>query len=487
MQSFKLNQKTSNIAMQWLLVAGVGLIIGFATLKMLALPPKWLLLVVAACLFAIVLLIVNDVRRVLLTLILLDIPFQLDIHLGFRHDIPAYGAIGGWSLSITSIALVVLYLLWFLENYGYMRHELQPRRLVKNLWPLALYLFFCLLSIFAAKDMQLAAFENFMLLQQLLLFIYIVATVKSREEVKYILLILFIGLILQGTIVILLRGIGHTIKIAGLTARVDKGMRIGGTVGGPNTAGGYFSLLLVPALSTLVANARDKLKWSGALAFGIGAMAIVLTMSRGGWLAFVLSSIIFISISWLRGWVSIRLPMLLFIVALILALFYHEVLLQRLFGDDDGAAQARLPLMKLAFRIINANPLTGVGINNFSLIMQDYISYDISGLWLYAVHNKYLLVWAETGPAGLLSFLVYLAFSIRNGWRCWKSQDAFFAPVGLALSAVIIGHMAHMNFDTFQNRALVQILWICCALTATIANILQAEQTLQNKDKLSLN
>lgn len=452
-------------------------------MQMTVLPPKWLMLVIAACLFAFVVVIVGNIRKLLLTLILFDIPFQLDIHLGYRTDIPEYGAIGGWNLSITSIALIVLYVLWFLENYASYPTTRSKASLGKSLIPLSVYLGFCLLSIVAAKDMQLAAFENFMLLQQLLLFIYIVGTVKTREEVKYILLILFVGLILEGTIVIMLRGIGHTIKIAGMKARVDKGMRIGGTVGGPNTAGGYFSLLLVPALSMLIANSTKIYKWVGAVAFGLGAMAIVLTMSRGGWVAFILSSLIFISISWSRGWLSIRIPMVMFVVALLLALLFHEILLERLFGDDDGAAQARWPLMQLAFRIIMANPFLGVGINNFSLVMNDYISHELSGLWLYAVHNKYLLVWAETGPGGLMAFLTFLGFSIRNGWRCWKSQDKFFAPVGLAISAAIIGHMAHMHFDTFQNRALVQILWISCALTLTILNILNTEKAQTASEK----
>ena len=483
MQSFKLKSFPGNNTLQWLLVAGVGILAGLATLKMLALEPRWFMLVFAACGFAIILLIVNDVRRLLLTLILFDIPFQLDIHLGFRDDIPSYGAIGGWSLSITSIALAALYLMWFMETWGNRRQQGQERHLFKNIWPLGLYLLFCLLSIPAAQDMQLAAFENFMLLQQFLLFIYLVATVKSREEVKYILLILFIGLVMEGTIVILMRGVGHTLEIAGMKARVDKGMRIGGTVGGPNTAGGYFGLLLIPALSMLVAKADKLHKWSGALGFCLGAMGIILTMSRGGWLAFLLSGTIFITISWLRGWISIRLPVAIFIVAVLLALLYQDVLLERLFGDDDGAAQARVPLMKLAFRIILANPISGVGINNFSLVMKDYINYDINGLWLYAVHNKFLLVWAEIGPAGLLAFLWYLMFSIRNGWRCWKSQDAFFAPVGLAIAAAIIGHMAHMNFDTFQNRALVQVLWISCALTAIMLNILQQDKQAGGKHR----
>jgi hypothetical protein len=75
-----------------------------------------------------------------------------------------------------------------------------------------------------------------MLLQQFLLFVYIIGNVTSREDIRFILGLLFIGVVLEGTIFMLLHKIGHTIEIAGITARVDKGLRIGGTLGWPNTA-----------------------------------------------------------------------------------------------------------------------------------------------------------------------------------------------------------------------------------------------------------
>ncbi|MCB9504480.1 MAG: O-antigen ligase family protein, partial [Deferribacteres bacterium] len=394
----------------WVFVVIAGMSIGFGVLKMTILPPKWLILVIAACLFLFIIAVVGNIRKLLLALILIDIPFQLDIHLGFREDIPSFGAIAGWNISITSIALVVLYILWFLEKYKEPKRSHESNAL-KGIIPLAIFIFFSLLSIFSAKDAQLAAFENFMLFQQFLLFIYLAGTVKSREDIKFILLMLFLGLILESTIVMMLRGIGQTIKIAGLTARVDKGMRIGGTVGGPNTAGAYFSLLLIPSLSMFIALVNWYYKRLGAIAFVMGTVAILLTMSRGAWIAFVVSSSIFIYLSWSKGWLPAKIPLLLIFLGMSMALVFHGVLLERLFGDDDGAAFARIPLMKLAFRVIAAHPIFGVGANNFSLIMSDYITLELRGQWLYTVHNKFLLVWAETGTGGLLAFLGFLISS----------------------------------------------------------------------------
>ncbi len=472
--------KIQESAVKWIILIAAIIVSGVGAIKIAELPPKWITLVFLAGFFFCVLILSGDIRKSFLALILFDIPFQLDIYIGHRSDMQELGIQSGWNFSITTVALIVLYTLWVLESLSERHSNSNKNRLFYNFRPLAVYIVFCLLSIIVAQDKQLALYKNFLLLQQFLLFIYIIGTVKSRDDIKFILGMLLVGVILEGTIVILLRNIGHTIKFAGLKARVDNGLRIGGTIGGPNTAGAYFSLLLVPALSMMIANAGKIYKWLGILAFSLGTVAIILTFSRGGWIAFFISGVVFIFFSWSRGWLSYKIPVVIIVVSILLALFLYEPLIGRIFGDDRGAALSRIPLMKLAFRIIEAKPILGVGVNNFAVIMEDYISRDLMGIWLYTVHNKYLLVWAETGVGGLLAFLWFLGSSIRNGWRCWLSQDPFLAPAGLALAAAFIGHMVHMNFDTFQNRAPIQILWICCALSTAMINILKSEKMNKN-------
>ena len=441
---------------------------------------QWLLVCGAA--------IPGNVRKLLLAIILLDIPFQLDIHLGYREEYTEFGALGGWCISATTIALLGLYIIWLVEILT-KKSKTETHPLFRRSLPLSAYVGFVFLSVVVAHNMQLALFQNFLLLQMFMLFLYIIGTVRSRKDVLFIVTVLLIGLVIESTINIWLYYVGHTIKFAGLTARVIGGYRIGGTLGHANTAGGYLSLLLVPALSIILADKKKFYKWLGIFAFCLGTVAIILTFSRGGWLAFAVSSTIFIFISWSRGWLPLWIPIMIVIVVMFSAIFFHEAPTDmilpidrisptdRIFGDDNGAAWSRIPLMKLAFHIIVANPLLGVGANNFTVIMKDYVTSDLRGMWLYAVHNKYLLVWAETGTGGLLAFLWFLGSSIRSSWRCWQTRDPFLAPVGLALTCAIIGHMVHMNVDTFQGRPLIQMLWVCCALSLAMSNILKSERS----------
>ena len=75
--------------------------------------------------------------------------------------------------------------------------------------------------------------------------------VRTKEDVLFIITVLLTGLAIQSVIIIGLRFIGETVKVAGITALVDPTGRIGGTVGGPNSAGSYLSFLLAPTMALM--------------------------------------------------------------------------------------------------------------------------------------------------------------------------------------------------------------------------------------------
>src|SRR5438876_383095 len=52
------------------------------------------------------------VQRILLGVVLLDLPFQFGTHLFYSEQDAAFGALGGLSISATTIALAGLYLAW---------------------------------------------------------------------------------------------------------------------------------------------------------------------------------------------------------------------------------------------------------------------------------------------------------------------------------------------------------------------------------------
>lgn len=108
--------------------------------------------------------------------------------------------------------------------------------------------------------------------------------------------------------------------------------------------------------------------------------------------------------------------------------------------------------------------------------MPQYLTSEYVGAWLYVVHNKYLLVWAETGIFALIAFLTFLLVTAYRGWQVWRRGDRFLSPLALAFTAAVIGQMVHMNFDIFNAQAQVQGLWLVAALLAAMHNIQDGEK-----------
>src|SRR3989442_12161461 len=66
-------------------------------------------------------------QRFLLAILIIDIPLQLGTHLGFQEDAAAVGSLGGYDVSLTTMALAGLYLSWWTGSLLRPDHRLQPR------------------------------------------------------------------------------------------------------------------------------------------------------------------------------------------------------------------------------------------------------------------------------------------------------------------------------------------------------------------------
>ena len=455
---------------------GLGIALGAYAVGISTLESRWLVLLLVAVLGPCVAIIAGNFRKLLLAVLLLDVPLQIDTHLNFRTELAELGALGGWNVSITTVMLLGLYALWTMELLARTGSAAGPSFRVSA--PLGLYVMVAALSILVSYDTELAGVEVFLLAQMFLVYLYVVSTVRTRHDLLFVVTLLVAGLALEGMLMIALRFAGETIRIPGLMARVDvsaaaqgQSYRLGGTIGGANPAAAYLSLLLGPTLGILLTPLGRPYKWLALAALGFGTLGLILTLSRGGWLAFALTATIVAGLAIWRGWLSPSVPFVAAGVAALLVLALQDIIVARLVEDDEGSARSRIPLMALAWRIIEDHVLFGVGANNFALVMQEYVTPNFApyrGDWLFVVHNKYLLVWAETGLVGLVAFVGFLAATLLTGWRGWQLRDRLLSPLALGFTAAIVAHLVHMAVDLFSGRPQVQTLWLSAALLAVI-------------------
>lgn len=421
------------------------------------------------------------VPRILLAVVILDIPFEFGTHLYYRERDAALGALGGLSISATTLALAGLYLSWFIRSQAKKTSEARSSLHINV--PLLLYLIITAVSAAVAQDVSLSLFELALLLEACLIYFYVANNVRTRREVLFVVSFLLIGCVLESVAMIVLQFTGMPSTIWGLPTQIQVEadpswafMRVGGSVGSPNFAAAYLSILLASAASVMFASVGRAQKWLAIGVLGLGGVALIFTFSRGGWLATALDMALICLLCWRRRGLSLKTPIVLILILGMLSLPLQSVISARLFEDDKGSAESRVPLMKLAFRIIEDNPVLGVGVNNFTVVMDRYLTSDFREGWLFAVHNKYLLVLAETGILGLLAFLAFLLDALRKGWQCWAIQDSLLSPLALGIMAGIAGHMVHMTVDVFRGRPTQQLLWLLAGLLAAMHRICMAHE-----------
>ena len=345
-------------------------------------------------------------------------------------------------------------------------------------WPLIAYLGITLLSVFVAQDVSLSLFEVCLLLEACLVYFYMAGNVRTREDVVFVVKVLLAACLLESVVMIILRFTGMPSTIWGLPAHIhidndpkEGFMRIGGTVGSSNFAAAYLSISLTCAASVLFTNLGRLYKWLATAVLCLGSIALILTFSRGGWLALMLSLALLCFVTWRRRGLSLKAPIAVLALLALLYVPFHSLIGARLFGDDRGSAESRIPLMNLAFRITADHPLLGVGANNFTVAMGPYLTSEFREEFLFAVHNKYLLVLAETGIGGLIAFVAFFVGTVRKGWQCWNFQDRLLSPLALGLAAGIVGHMVHMTVDVFRGRPTQQLVWLIAGLLVAMCRI----------------
>ena len=425
---------------------------------------------------------VGYMPRILLAVVILDIPFQFGTHLFYREEEAAVGALGGLSISATTLALAGLYVSWFIRSQANRNPQERPSLNI-NL-PLLLYLTITAISVFVAQDVSLSLFEVFLLLESCLVYFYVANNVRTRQDVLFVVSLLLIACLLESVAMIVLEFTGMPSTIWGAPTHVhvdsdakERLMRIGGTVGSSNSAAAYLSISLASAASLLFTNLGRAHKWLALAVLGLGGVALIFTFSRGGWMALAVSVTLTCLLGWRRLGFSLKTLVAIILVLGMLYLPFHSVISARLLGDDRGSAESRIPLMKLAFRIIEDNPMLGVGANNFTVVMDRYLTPEFRHGFLFAVHNKYLLVLSETGVVGLLAFLAFLLDALRKGWQCGARQDRLLSPLALGFAAGLAGHMVHMSVDVFRGRPIQQLLWLIAGLLTAMVRISKPRPT----------
>jgi putative inorganic carbon (hco3(-)) transporter len=450
----------------------LGISFGIFVFLAVNIPLKWVALIFLALAFFFTSIIIQNRKKFFLTLMIVDMDLLINTHIFDDPDVLL--SIVGLQISVTTIALGVLYLLWWGEiiTKRSKRIEIFPKTTIFIFG----YMFSCLLSLFNSSSIPASFFEIFFFLQMFLMYLYIANYIKDKEDIIYILQVLLLCLFIQSATILIQYVTGIEFNFTGKKSdlyvfeyfREGRSMetyRPAGTGGAINAAGAHISMLLLMMLSLLFYTKnrfKNILVWFVLL---MGIAALILTFSRNSWIGFAVGLVVFLFVALRHRWISgKKVVSMAVLIAVILSVF-SVPMAARLSQDDKGSAWARVPLMKLAFNMIQEHPFIGVGVNNFGIVLLQYASSELQGEWLHIVHNQYLLVFAETGAIGVVFFLLIMATVIHTCLGCVKYNDPLLSLLSISILSGIATLSLFMMYDlSSTSRLTAQLFWIMVSI-----------------------
>lgn len=238
--------------------------------------------------------------------------------------------------------------------------------------------------------------------------------------------------------------------------------RLLGTFFDPNFIGTYLAFIMALGFG-LFPTTSKKQKWLIGLTVLICAVALLLTFSRTGYLAFLFA---FLIIGVLRS------PKILIvgITCMTIALLSSPRAMQRVTDglSIDATGLKRIYSWDKGIRLLANFPILGVGYNNLAPV-QDYYAlvdeFDVNNRG--GLENSFLTILVTTGLAGGFAYIWLWGASIKRSMKLWFRKKLNFKirneglTIATALLALII---SSMFINSLLYPFLLVHIWLVSAL-----------------------
>lgn len=248
----------------------------------------------------------------------------------------------------------------------------------------------------------------------------------------------------------------------------DVKTRVYSVFNNPNILAEYL-ILTIPISVALFWNSKKlskKIIFLGTTL--VMSLALVLTLSRGGWLGFAFSALIFI--------ILVEKKLLLTLIPISIGGVYllPETILHRILSIgnlSDSSNAYRIKIWDITMDIIRDHWVAGVGFGHLPF-KQTFETY-IRTMPTFHAHNTYLETAAEIGIPGLIAFLLFLFILFKYGIkRLIKIEDKYISVMAAGALSGLGGVLLHGAVENVLYLPKIIItFWIIVSLVLTLVRI----------------
>ncbi len=397
--------------------------------------------------------------------------------------------IGGLPLDGADLMLVWVLAAWLAQGVAQRRIVLPHPPL---LWPMLALLAALGLSLIGAQSYREGLPELLKWVQVLALYLAVVALLPPQRSGW-----LLAALLAAGAAQSLL-GVFQFLTQTGPDAFILLGrfMRAYGAFGQPNPYAGYLGLIAPLAMSLAIWSWTSQPRPASSLRIvllalaGLISLGLLVSWSRGGWLAFAAAvAVVVLAHARRRALAALALAGLAGLAVFLLGGgdLLPVSIADRLAGlreyvglvdvartevtDANFSVIERIAHWQAALGMWRDHLWLGVGAGNYAVV---YASYNLPRWYepLGHAHNVYLNFAAEAGLPGLFTYLWLWLASLWQALRTAASGDRFTAAVG----AGVLGALVHASIHNLFDNLWVQHIYLTLALMLGLLVVLAGNQ-----------
>ena len=307
-----------------------------------------------------------------------------------------------------------------------------------------------------------------------MLFIFLVLTNTIRNEQRLVMFLrgLYLGFVIECVIYFIQDRLGFSFDVLGNRkwggfTDVEAG-RISSQRGtfsaAPATVALFFSLVTLSLIGMYLCRRKLFVRLPVILGIMLGGGCLVLAAKRAPMSGFALGLLVMCFLLLRHCPVALKrvVPMLVTLAIPVLVLL--PIFLLRAEANHEAAYAERMNLTRVAWEMHRAHPIVGVGFGTYDAVKRQYLPPDWEG-WLYTVHNRYLLILAETGLVGLSAFVLGLLMSLWVAYQGIGRIATAYRPLQISLVGGFLAICWEMYWDIFNSR---QQGYLTCFVVALI-------------------
>jgi putative inorganic carbon (hco3(-)) transporter len=449
-----------------------------------SLPLRWFAVALAGGAFVVGAGLSGNPRLLCLWGLMLTVPLNISRYFGWAN----YGHGGGEiaprvEISDVFILALAAYLAWDIVS-GRRPGFRIPK--VTFVW-IAIILLGCAWTIIGPLRRDAAA-EVIRMCKMTVLFLVIVNELERPRRFLHAAAALTLSVVVQAVVALLqyykktTLGLGflgesdtRTLDLASKNSVFDEGVfRVSALMLHPNLLAIFLAVLVPLAIGFLVLRVGKGYRLLFVSAVVLGMPALIVTLSRAGWMAFGVALTLLLGFMWLHPTLKRR-SVILGAAAVLMLLptlvIFSGPIMTRVFQSNPVSEIGREYFKEDAKRLIAEKPWLGWGPNSYTDVVAPFMKFSLAAFGGYAppVHNIYYLWWAQTGLLGLVLYVFVAAAIIWTGVRNLSVKDELLFVVNAVCLAGILAFMLEefLSFALAINPTL-RIYWVLAGMIMAV-------------------